>query len=57
MEQSQIPQTRQGARAMTITSEFNWRMFCIGLVHYKHLKCVELYIGGLAIGIWWGIAK
>jgi hypothetical protein len=42
---------------MTITSEFNWRMFCIGVVHYKHLKCVELYIGGLAIGIWWGISK
>jgi hypothetical protein len=54
MEQPQIPQTRQGA-GMIVTHEWNWRMFCIGAVHYANLKCFEIYLGPLAIGIWWGV--
>lgn len=42
---------------MTVTHEINWRMLCLGFVHYKNLKCFEIYIGPLAIGIWWGVAK
>jgi hypothetical protein len=40
---------------MILTHEINWRMFCIGVVHYKNLKCIEVYLGPLAVGIWWGV--
>ena len=42
---------------MTVTAEWNWNMFCLGFVKYKNLKCFEIYIAGLSIGIWWGVPK